>query len=387
MKTPVQAPERGPLAAYDAFVAAGELKPDAQQRAVAERLDALSRDLSAVPRGPGLFARFLPAAGRRVARRSPRGLYLWGGVGRGKSMLMDLFFAHVPIAEKRRVHFHEFMQAVHAERLRRRTEATAGTGDGDVLDAIVDALAGGVHLLCFDEFHVTDIADAMILGRLFEAFFARGITVVATSNRHPDALYEDGLNRQLFLPFIARIKAALDILALDGPTDYRLERLRGVRTWLVPVDAGTTGMLRRDFYRLTDYEVDDAARVPSAEIEVGGRRLFVPKASKGVAVFSFKRLCANPNGAREYLAIAHRFHTVIIVAIPKMGPERSDWAARFMTLVDIFYENGVKLLCSAEVPPEELYSEGPQAFEFERTVSRLVEMQSEAYLRRGHGLA
>ena len=375
----------GPLAAYEAFVAAGELRSDAQQKAVAERLDALSRDLATVSRRPGLLTRLLPAVRRRAGRPGARGLYLWGGVGRGKSMLMDLFFTHTPITAKRRVHFHEFMQAVHDERHRSRG---AGGGSGNVVDAIVEALAGDVRLLCFDEFHVTDIADAMILGRLFEAFFARGITVVATSNRHPDDLYEDGLNRQLFLPFIARIKAELDILALDGPTDYRLERLRGIRTYLVPVDAATTEMLRRDFYRLTDYEVDDAARVPSAEIDLGGgRRLFVPKASKGVAVFSFKRLCANPHGAREYLAIAHRFHTVIIVAIPKMGPERRDWAVRFMTLVDVFYENGVKLLCSAEAPPEELYTEGPQAFEFQRTASRLVEMQSEAYLRRGHGLA
>ncbi len=375
----------GPLAAYEAFVAAGELRSDAQQKAVAERLDALSRDLATVSRRPGLLTRLLPAVRRRAGRPGARGLYLWGGVGRGKSMLMDLFFTHTPITAKRRVHFHEFMQAVHDERHRSRG---AGGGSGNVVDAIVEALAGDVRLLCFDEFHVTDIADAMILGRLFEAFFARGITVVATSNRHPDDLYEDGLNRQLFLPFIARIKADLDILALDGPTDYRLERLRGIRTYLVPVDAATTEMLRRDFYRLTDYEVDDAARVPSAEIDLGGgRRLFVPKASKGVAVFSFKRLCANPHGAREYLAIAHRFHTVIIVAIPKMGPERRDWAVRFMTLVDVFYENGVKLLCSAEAPPEELYTEGPQAFEFQRTASRLVEMQSEAYLRRGHGLA
>ena len=374
----------GPLAAYEAFVAAGELRCDAQQRAVAERLDALSRGLAAMARRPGLLARLLPAAKRLAVRTGPRGLYLWGGVGRGKSMLMDLFFAHTPIAEKRRVHFHEFMQAVHAERHRLRD---AGAGSGNVVDAIVEALAGDVRLLCFDEFHVTDIADAMILGRLFEAFFARGITIVATSNRHPDDLYRDGLNRQLFLPFIARLKAELDILALDGPTDYRLERLRGIETYLVPVDTRTTEMLRRDFYRLTDYEVDDPARVPSAEVDLGGRRLFVPKASKGVAVFSFKRLCANPYGAREYLAIAHRFHTVIIVAIPKMDPGRSDWAARFMTLVDVFYENGVKLLCSAEAPPEELYTEGPQAFEFARTASRLVEMQSEAYLRRGHGLA
>ncbi|RMD89748.1 MAG: AFG1 family ATPase [Alphaproteobacteria bacterium] len=380
-----QQPGSGPLAAYEAFLAAGELRPDAQQRAIAERLDALSRVLAAPPRTGGLLARLLPAGRRRVGHAAaPRGLYLWGGVGRGKSMLMDLFFAHTPIADKRRVHFHEFMQAVHA---RHHLLRAAGWQGNELIDAVVEALAGGLRLLCFDEFHVTDIGDAMILGRLFDAFFARGITIVATSNRHPDDLYRDGLNRQLFLPFIARIKAELDVLALDGATDYRLERLRGVETWLVPVDAATTERLRRDFFHLTDYEVDDPARVPSAEIEVGGRRLFVPKASKGVAVFSFKRLCANPYGAREYLAIAHRFHTLIVVAIPKMGPERSDWAARFMTLVDILYDNGVKLLCSAEVAPDALYTEGPQAFEFQRTASRLIEMQSEAYLRRGHGLA
>jgi len=210
---------------------------------------------------------------------------------------------------------------------------------------------------------------------------------VATSNRHPDQLYENGLNRQLFLPFIERLKTRLDILELDGPIDYRLERLRGMETYLTPVDEETTEALREDFFRLTDREVDDPAKVPSGEIEVGGgRRLFVPKACKGVAVFSFKRLCANPLGAADYLAIARRFHTVIVVAIPQMGAHQRNEARRFMTLIDLLYESSVKFLCSAEVPPDKLYTGRDGGEAFQRTVSRLMEMQSERYLERGHGM-
>lgn len=363
-------------ARYQALLRSGELKPDpAQARAVA-LLDSLARRLRAAP---GLGARLGAMLGHQA--RPPRGLYLWGGVGRGKSMLMDLFYETVAIEKKRRVHFHEFMLEFH-QRLRL---LRADKGVIDPLPKAAALIAAETGLLCFDEFHVTDVADAMILGRLFEALIREGVVIVATSNRAPDDLYRDGLNRQLFLPFIARLKTALDIEPLDGPTDYRLMRLKGIRTWLTPVDAATTAALREDFLKLTDRDVDDPTEVPSATLDVGGRPLFVPKASKGVAVFSFKRLCANPLGAADYLAIARHFHSVIVVAIPKMGPERRNEAKRFVTLVDILYERSVKLIASAETAPEDLYSEGDGAFEFERTVSRLHEMQSEAYHARGHG--
>ena len=372
----------GPLARYDRWLEAGELKPDPAQRQVAERLETLHAALGDYNcpdrKSRGWLARLV-----RKAPEPPRGLYIHGGVGRGKSMLMDLFFDAAPTRLKRRAHFHEFMQDVHARLGRERKTGQAG----DPVTPVAQEIAREACLLCFDEFDVADVADAMILGRLFEALWACGVVVVATSNRHPDRLYENGLNRQLFEPFIAQLKETLDSLALEGPTDYRLERLRGMRTYLTPVNEETTAALRADFYRLTDREVDDPAKVPPAEIEVGARRLFVPKASKGVAVFSFKRLCGQPLGAADYLAIARRFHTVIVVAIPQMGRHQRNEAKRFMTLIDVLYENNVKFLCSAEVPPDTLYTDRDGGFAFQRTVSRLVEMQSARYLECGHGMA
>jgi len=375
----------GPLARYERWLEAGELKPDPAQRRVAERLETLHRALG------DYDCRALQERGwlTRLVRKAPdppRGLYIHGGVGRGKSMLMDLFFEAASIDAKRRAHFHEFMLDVHA-RLDRRRKADREAGrDGDPIPPVAGEIAREACLLCFDEFDVTDVADAMILGRLFETLWRRGVVVVATSNRPPGDLYKDGLNRQLFLPFIARLEQTLDVMALDGPVDYRLERMRGMRTYLTPVDAETTEALREDFYRLTDREVDDPSKVPSAEIEVGARCLFVPKASKGVAVFSFKRLCGQPLGAADYLAIARRFHTVIVVAIPQMERHQRNEARRFMTLIDVLYENNVKFLCSAEAPPDRLYTDRDGGFAFQRTVSRLMEMQSERYLECGHGM-
>ncbi|GAB4573978.1 MAG: cell division protein ZapE [Rhodothalassiaceae bacterium] len=367
----------GPLAQYRALLARGELKDDEAQARIALMLDNLAHALGEAER-PGLISRLRSALG--MGMPAPRGLYIHGGVGRGKSMLMDLFFDTVPIARKRRVHFHEFMLEVHATLARLRSDRSVI----DPLPRIAHEIGSRVRLLCFDEFHVTDVADAMILGRLFDALIKAGMTVVATSNRAPDDLYQNGLNRQLFLPFIARLKSSLDIAPLDGPTDYRMMRMKGMRTWLTPVDAASTAELRRIFLRLTDRDVEDPAETPSATLDLDGRTLFVPKAMKGVAVFSFKRLCAGPVGAADYLAIAHRYHSVILVAVPKMGPERRNEAKRFVTLVDIFYENGVKLIASAEAEPEALYPDGDGSFEFARTVSRLNEMQSEAYHARGH---
>ncbi len=366
---------------YHALIAAGELRPDTDQEAAAARLDALAEVL-ATASPPGLFGRLI---GRKAP--TPRGVYLWGGVGRGKSMLMDLFFTEAEVAAKRRVHFHEFMLEVHDRlRLARQDER------GDPIPVVVAAVAEGARLLCFDEMVVNNTADAMILSRLFTGLFDAGVTVVTTSNRPPSDLYKDGLNRELFLPFIALMEARLDVMSLNGPTDYRLQRLGGFPTWYVPNGPAATEALSRAFFRLTDYPPEDRANVPSTDIAVpGGRTLHVPKSLKGVAVFSFKRLCGEARGAADYLAIARRYHTVIIVGIPVLGPERRNEAARFKTLVDTLYEHKVKLLASADDEPENLYVVGPGyadaggAFEFERTVSRLTEMRSADYLASGHG--
>ena len=366
----------GVLDRYHALVAAGELRADPDQLATVTRLDELATALADVaPRG-GLFSRMM----RRPAA-VPKGLYLWGGVGRGKSMMMDLFFATVAVPHKRRAHFHEFMIEVHDRlRVERAKEA------GDPIAPVAAALAAEAKLLCFDEMVVNNMADAAILSRLFTALMDAGTVVVTTSNRPPHDLYKDGLNRQLFLPFIALLERRLDVLPLNGPVDYRLERLGGGPTWFSPNGAEATAAVSAAFFRLTDYPPEDRAHVPSEELAIaGGRTLHVPKALKGVAVFSFKRLCGEPRGAADYLAIARHFHTVIVVGIPVMGPANRDQAARFKTMIDAFYEHRVKLLATADAPPAALYPEGDGAFEFERTVSRLMEMQSRDYLAEGHG--
>lgn len=367
----------GPLDTYRALVAAGELRPDPDQEAAAIRLDELARDLAAQP-GGGLLARL-----RGKRRPPPRGVYMWGGVGRGKSMLMDLAFNTIDAGPKRRAHFAEFMLEVH-DRFRSARE----TGVPDIVAFTAKGIAAGARLLCFDEMMVTNSADAMIMSRLFTALIDEGVTIVATSNRPPGDLYKDGLNRELFLPFIALVETRLDVLSLNGPVDYRLDRLGGDPTWHVPNGPAATEALSRTFFRLTDYPPEDRAHVPSEELVLaGGRTLHVPKALKGVAVFSFKRLCGEPRGAADYLAIARRYHSVIIVGIPVMGPEMRNEAARFVTLIDALYEHRVKLLASADAEPAALYPRGTGAFEFERTVSRLLEMQSRDYLARGHGEA
>lgn len=381
----------GPLAAYRLLKEEGSLKPDAVQEAAALRLQKLHDDLR-LAADAGQVSRLRRLLGRSVAASSPRGIYIHGGVGRGKSMLMDLFFAGAPVAARRRVHFHAFMLEVHAKihHWRQMSEAErrrqSGSGGDDPIPPVAAEIAQGARLLCFDEFQVTDVADAMILARLFTELFARGVVVVITSNRAPEALYEGGLNRQLFLPFIDLLRQRLDIFELDGPTDYRLDRLGGAPVYYWPADEKATRALSVTFYRLTDHEVGDRAAVGPDEIEVQGRKLFVPIASRGVAVFSFKRLCESPLGAADYLAIAWRYHTVIIVGIPTLGPEKRNEAKRFVTLIDALYENNVKLLCSAAAPPDKLYVEGHGHFEFQRTVSRLMEMQSQEYLSKGHAV-
>ena len=360
--------------AYAALIAAGELKPDADQKRAVQALDRLADELAGRP--PRLIARLL---GRK--KQHECGVYLWGGVGRGKSMLMDLAFEQMPVAPKRRVHFHAFMLDVH-----QRLKKVRAKEEGDPIPTVAHSIAAESRLLCFDEMQVTNAADAMILSRLFTALLEEGVAVVTTSNRPPTDLYKDGLNRELFLPFIALIDDKMQVVSVNGPTDYRLDRLSGVTIWHVPNGPEATSALARAFFQLTDYPVEDRAKVPSEELDVGGgRTLHVPKSLKGVAVFSFRRLCGEARGAADYLAIAHRFHTLIIVGIPVMTPEMRNEAARFVTLIDALYEHKVKLLAAADAEPAGLYPQGDGGFEFARTVSRLEEMRSADYLAKGHG--
>lgn len=366
----------GLLARYEKMIASAELRADPDQRLAAERLDKLQKELEAKRPG-GLITQFFNNGPRRA-----QGLYMWGGVGRGKSMLMDLFHDTLGIAEKRRVHFHAFMQEVHAAIREARS-----TDPGDPIPTVAARLAEGVRCLNFDEMVVNNSADAMIMSRLFTQLIReRDVTVVTTSNRPPKDLYKDGLNREHFLPFIDLIHEELDVLSLNGPVDYRLDRIGGLSTWHVPLGDPATEKVREAFFRLTDFAPEDAANVPSEELPVGAKRsLHVPKSLKGVAVFSFKRLCGEARGAPDYLAVARAYHTVVIVGIPKMGPDKRNEAARFVTLIDALYEHKVKLFATADAAPEALYEAGDGAFEFERTVSRLNEMQSEEYLALGHG--
>jgi len=365
----------GPVGrAYAALVKAGELRPDPAQECAAAALDRLAAGLAS----KRLLSRLFESE-----PNGPAGIYLWGGVGRGKSMLMDLGFEHIPAEPKRRVHFHAFMLETHA-RLRdaRKSE------EGDPLDEVAETIADGARLLAFDEMVVNNPADAMILSRLFGKLLDRGVKVIATSNRLPSDLYKDGLNRDLFVPFIELIERTFEVVAVDGPTDYRLDRLEGVEVWHAPNGAEATAALRQAFFKLTDYPVEDRAKVPSEELPVGGgRTMHVPKSLKGVAVFSFKRLCGEPRGAADYLAIAQRFHTIILVGIPVMTREQRNEAARFVTLIDVLYDHRVKLLAAADAEPVDLYPSGDGAFEFQRTASRLEEMRSADYLAEGHGAA
>ncbi|MFN7176484.1 MAG: cell division protein ZapE [Thermaurantiacus sp.] len=364
--------------AYGALLATGQLRADEAQAEVVGRLDALARQLEAPPRR-GLLARLLPAR----AGPAPRSLYLWGGVGRGKSMLMDLLVQNLQFNAKKRIHFHEFMAETHA-RIHAHRQAQAG----DPIPAVAALWAREARLLAFDELQVTNPPDAMILSRLFTALLAAGVTIIATSNRHPSDLYQDGLNRELFLPFIHLVLERFDVMALDGPTDYRRERIGGLPLYHVPNGPEASAALSELFFRLTDFPVEDRAHVPTAEIDLGGgRSLHVPKSLKGVAVFSWRKLIDAPHSAADYLAVARRYHTVFLVGVPILGPENRNAAMRFMAFVDAMYEYGVKLVMAADAPPDALYTAGDGAFEFQRTASRLEEMRSESWMARGHGLA
>jgi cell division protein ZapE len=369
------------LAHYEALVASSAIEPDAAQREVAEAFDDLEQRVE----------RYRPLRRLRLLDRlfadkhegPPRGLYVHGDVGRGKTMLMDLFFQASPVRYKRRAHFHEFMAEVHERIYGFRQEIARGKiPDEDVIGLTAHAIFEQAWLLCFDEFHVTDIADAMILGRLFSRLFELGTVVVATSNVAPDDLYKGGLNRSLFLPIIAQITTHMDVLRLDARADFRLEKLAGMKMWLVPADAAASAALDKAWASMTGN-----APCHPRDISIKGRVLHVPCSAHGVARFSFADICEQPLAASDYLRLARDYHTLMIDRIPVMDYGERNAAKRFITLIDTLYDNGVKLMASAEADPLSLYlaAEGNEANEFKRTSSRLIEMGSESYLGLPHG--
>jgi cell division protein ZapE len=373
----------GPLPAYRARVSSGALLPDPAQALAAETLQDLWRRLRGydprpeAPEEGGLLSRFFRRKSAEGApEATPNGLYLVGGVGRGKSMLMDMFFACADLRRKRRIHFHQFMQECH-----RRIHAwkKAHPGEPDPIPPLADAIAAEAALLCFDEFQVHDIADAMILGRLFEALFARGVVVVATSNTLPDDLFKGRPGRDAFLPFIALIKQRLDVLVLDAARDYRRDRILGLPTWHSPLGGRAERALDAAFRELTG-----EAQGKPCRLAVLGRSLELPQVARGVARADFDALCGRNLGPADYLALATHTHTLVLDGVPRLGPENADKARRFITLVDALYEHRCKLIASAEAPPDQIYERGENAAMFERTASRLVEMQSQEYLSLPH---
>ncbi len=381
----------GPLPALRALIAAGTITADPAQVAAAEKLQDLWRRTRGYdprhepPDTRGFLGRFFRRkATEEAPSGAPLGLYLVGEVGRGKSMLMDLFFASADVPRKKRLHFHQFMQQVH-RRIHawkmRDADAPAPTDihDHDPIPPLADSIVAEAALLCFDEFQVHDIADAMILGRLFEALFARGVVVVATSNTAPDDLFRGKPGRDAFLPFITLIKKRIEVLVIESARDYRRERIRGLPTWHVPPDGRAERALDAAFAELTG----DAPAAPTT-LTLLGRAVAVPQAARGVARFSFDEICGRPLGPADYLAVATHFHAIVLDGIPRLGPENFDKARRFITLVDTLYEHRVKLVASAEDVPDRLYERGENAAMFERTASRLVEMQSQDFLALPH---
>ena len=368
-------------ALYQTRVAAGEIEPDSAQRGLVGRLGQINDRL-----GQRHLARKSSHLGWLFGSRERdvelKGLYIWGDVGRGKTMLMDLFFECCPVPHKRRTHFHEFMAAVHERVQAYRLKQKQGEANGDPITRTASDIADEASVLCFDEFHVTDIADAMILRRLFTQLFGRGVVVVATSNVEPDELYKDGLNRALFVPFIALLEENMDVERLAARTDFRLQKLAGTKVWYMPDDAAADLALDAAWLRLTGGH----AGTPQ-NLALMGRTVHVPRAAMGAARFAFPDLCEQPLGAVDFLKIAREYHTLVIDHIPVMTYERRNEAKRFILLIDTLYDRAVKLVASAPAEPDVLYraDDGFEASEFKRTASRLIEMGSETYLSLPHG--
>ena len=351
---------------YSRMLEAGELQPDPAQRQAAEALNTLAGHLAVYRRSSG----WLSGLFKKTSAEMPKGLYLHGAVGRGKTMLMDLFFSDVKVQAKRRVHFHEFMSDVHD-----RIAEARKRSEGDPISPVARDIASETTLLCFDELHVTDIADAMILSRLFKVLFEEGIVVVATSNVPPQDLYRHGLNRQLFLPFIVMLENHMTVLELAAAKDFRLEKLTGQKLYFSPLDDAAHADMRSAFERQTGLK----AGAPT-DVNVRGRTIAVREAAMGVAIFDFADLCEQPLGARDYRHIARAFHTLLIENIPTLTPDRRNAARRFINLIDTLYDNRIGLIASADAEPDQLYPAGDGADLFARTASRLIEMRSEAYL-------
>ncbi|WP_421788449.1 cell division protein ZapE [Hyphobacterium sp.] len=359
-----------PLEVLESRIEAGTLTRDDGQVAAAKALTDLHQRLAGWRIRDGWV---------RHKTAPPKGLYLWGGVGRGKSMLMDMFFANAPVKQKRRVHFHQFMQETHAGIAAWRKRLERKKGQDDPIPPVAEAIAQDARLLCFDEFQVTDIADAMLLGRLFEQLFGIGVVVVATSNRVPDDLYKDGINRQLFLPFIDMLKDRLAVMEIPSGEDHRLRQLTAAPVYYAPLDDSADNAMQEAWERLTQ-----GAEPQACTLTVQNRAVTVPREAAGVARFTFAELCAKPLGPADYLALAARFHTLLIEGVPVLKPAKRNEAKRFVTLIDALYEAKTKLVMSAAAGPDGLYKEGDGAFEFARTASRLMEMRTQEYLAAAH---
>ncbi|MER9290220.1 cell division protein ZapE [Mesorhizobium sp. M0510] len=363
---------------YDHLVETGTIDRDPAQERIIAALDRLTDEISAKRLAHKSSALGWLFARKRQTHEAVKGLYIHGGVGRGKTMLMDMFFDLLPVRRKRRVHFNDFMADVQ-DRIQKHRKArkNGDVREDDPIPPVAKALADQAWVLCFDEFSVTDIADAMILSRLFSALFASGVVLVATSNVAPENLYSDGLNRQLFLPFIGILERHTQVLALDADKDYRLEKLARTPVYVTPADAAADQLLDEAWQAMT-------RNAPTAETSIAlkGRQVIVPRAAGDAARFSFADLCEKPLGARDFLAIAGRFSTIFIDHVPVLGEGKRNEAKRFILLIDTLYDHRMRLVASAEAPPQALYAakRGVEAFEFERTASRLIEMQSRDWL-------